>query len=84
MDENKLEKLKQIAYVVRKTCGTCNSFRAEGSREFGICVRYDYAHLKHTGPRRNLSVSCHGVCNEFEMNEVELGKLHGFAELLEK
>jgi hypothetical protein len=84
MDKNKFEKLRQISYVVKKTCGMCSMFRAEGAKEFGVCVRYDYAHLKHTGPRRGLSVSCRGFCENFEMNEIELGKLHGFAELLEK
>jgi hypothetical protein len=80
MDQNKLTKLKEIGYRVKETCGTCKHFLQRDDADFGDCQVNDYAHLKHTGGRKKLSVVKYGHCDSYVTGEV--GFLHGFTELL--
>lgn len=83
MDANKLAKLQEIGYEVKKCCGLCSQFKPTSRGNiFGFCYDWTYTHLKHKD-ERYLGVSCFGVCPEFEPNQGFLTQLHGFAELME-
>lgn len=81
MDQNKLDKLKEIGYEIKPTCGTCIHFKQFSDADFGDCQKHEYVHLKHSGGRRKLSVVRDGSCNEYERSDSLLW-LHGFQELL--
>ena len=68
MDDNKAEKLREIGYEIRNTCGSCKygQFR-EGV--FGLCSENTYAHKKHTGEERFLSVIRYGHCSGYEQSD---------------
>ncbi len=80
MDANKRQKLLDIGYRVKSTCGTCKHFNSYVDPEFGDCSLHKYTHLKHSGGQRKLSVVQHGHCNSYEQDNVEF--LHGFKEFL--
>lgn len=80
MDQNKLQKLKDIGYKIPKTCGTCKYFQMHVDEHFGECDKHSYVHLKHSGGKRKLSVVMHGSCNEHEVDD--LSYLHGFKEFV--
>ncbi|HEU5116103.1 MAG TPA: hypothetical protein VFT74_05440 [Isosphaeraceae bacterium] len=84
MDANKLQKLKDIGYVVRRTCDNC--YYAEFNHRadaFGECTLYTYEHKKHTGPARQLSINRNGTCPSHTLSDAQTALLHGFAELVE-
>ena len=81
MDENKLTKLKEIGYVVYRTCGTCRFANFTGLNDFSVCSKHDYSHLKHT-EMRSLSVNINGSCPSYEPDAKRLAKLHGFVDLI--
>jgi len=66
MDANKLDKLKDIGYTIRDTCGNCAYGRFPQVSEFGTCTQWTYTHLKHSGPDRQLSINVHGHCPAHE------------------
>lgn len=80
MDQNKIDKLKAIGYVVNPSCGTCKNFTQKSDYDFGECEIHEYVHLKHSGGKRKLSVVQYGLCNSYEPGEVDF--LHGFKEFL--
>lgn len=83
MDANKLEKLKEIGYQVKKVCGLCNHSEFEVGSEWGVCKIYTYEHKKHADSKRELSINKMGGCPSFEANPDQLVVLHGFAPLVE-
>lgn len=83
MDANKLEKLKEIDYHIPKTCGLCvHSSFSSPSGEWGECNKHSYDHLKHSAPRRLLSIYRGGTCSGFELNQSALGNLNRFTEFV--
>ena len=70
MDDNKLHKLREIGYTVRKCCGTCNHRRFEFRAEWGTCKINKYEHKKHTGEPRELSIQMYGSCGDYEMENI--------------
>ena len=81
MDQNKLNKLKEIGYQVKNTCGTCINFRQYTDEHFGECEKHTYVHLKHSGKPRLLSVVEYGSCPSYE--SADISHLHGFQSLVE-
>lgn len=72
MDNNKLNKLRDIGYTVRKCCGRC--VHADLSTNgWGTCMNNTYEHKKHEGgdkgSERQLSINQYGYCKEFELCE---------------
>lgn len=80
MDNNKLDKLKEIAYEIKPSCGTCTFFKQYSDEDFGDCQKHTYQHQKHSGGQRHLSVVQYGSCHSYE--PTELAWLHGFQEFL--
>lgn len=80
MDNNKLQKLKDIGYEIKPSCGTCKHFQQYEDAHFGECDAQDYVHLKHSGGKRKLSVVMYGSCSKYE--PMNLDFLHGFKELV--
>ena len=73
MDDNKLDKLREIGYSIRKCCGRC--LHADLSLNgWGTCLKHVYEHKKHEGgnksSNRQLSIFEHGCCDGFEMCEI--------------
>lgn len=66
MDKNKLIKLREIDYTIRETCSICTHSSFKARESFGVCERHLYAHKKHTGPARKLSIFNTGHCDGFE------------------
>lgn len=66
MDENKLIKLKDVGYTVKKVCALCRYSLFAPHKLFGVCTAYEYTHQKHTGPDRRLSILKFGYCNDFK------------------
>ena len=69
MDDNKLNKLREIGYTIRKSCGECEHGGFNGNNYWGTCQLHRYSHKKHDGgvkgADRELSIYCHGVCEDF-------------------
>lgn len=82
MDANKLKKLKEIGYEVRRGCGNCKHASLYGF--WGTCLIKEYAHLKHTNADRKLSVNSHGCCDDHEWADYFISQLGGFEGLQEK
>lgn len=80
MDNNKLQKLKEIDYSIKPSCGTCNHFQQHEDAHFGECDEHNYTHLKHSGGKRKLSVVMYGSCPNYEAGD--LSYLHGFREFV--
>ena len=70
MDDNKLNKLRDIRYTMRQCCGTCKHRHFEFRAEWGTCNLFTYEHKKHTGEPRNLSIHMYGTCYEYEMENL--------------
>ena len=56
MDENKLSKLREIGYKIKKCCGFCTQFKPTSKGNFfGFCYKHTYTHrpvlkhIKHSG-----------------------------------
>ena len=82
MDENKLIKLKDIDYTIKKVCALCGHSLFTPHNLFGICTAYNYSHQKHTGPDHQLSIYKFGHCNNFKRNyDVDLGAWDEFVDV---
>lgn len=75
MDQNKLEKLRQIGYDIEACCAFCKHSKLEKGKDFGVCKNFTYDHIKHTGPDRYLSINRYGICHEFEDDEKKSGPI---------
>jgi hypothetical protein len=85
VDENKRLKLIEIGYEIRPTCLTCahGEFRLqEPMGNWGSCLKHDYAHLKHTGERRRLSVYSGGHCSGYEEHRGKTAHIGTFLEFV--
>ena len=80
MDKNKLKKLKEIGYHIKKCCGLCRHSHIK--KLWGTCEKHDYEHLKHTDALRQLSINVYGTCKDFDF-KINPINLHGFRELIE-
>ena len=70
MDQNKLQKLKEIDYKIYECCGMCSSFRPGQKEFFGTCTTHMYDHLKHDVKERELSVTVYGHCKSFRIRSI--------------
>lgn len=78
MDQNKLEKLREIEYTIQKTCILC-CFSTFLSDEWGTCSCHKYEHVKHSGSVRLLSINKAGGCENFTLKRIHgLGKYDEF------
>jgi hypothetical protein len=86
MDENKLQKLKDVDYTVKRVCGNCRFFSGEKheSKNFSTCIQHTYEHQKHTESKRYLSVHVTGYCEKHVWCQQVVGFMHAFAQFMEK
>ncbi len=85
MDANKLSKLHEINYTIKKCCGICahSAFSDRDPSLFATCVMFYYDHEKHSNALRNLSVTRYGYCDSFKQSrylETRLDKFFKFVE----
>lgn len=66
MDENKVDKYKELGYKITKVCGACIHGRFTPHTIWGTCSKYAYEHLKHTDADRQLSIHKYGACPSAE------------------
>jgi hypothetical protein len=78
MDKNKLDKLREINYTVKKCCGNCTFSYIKTDKLFGVCKKYNYDHLKHCGESRQLSVNRYGFCLCHVVNEKFVNEIHAY------
>jgi hypothetical protein len=64
MDANKLAMLRESGYRIAKSCGLCKHGVFVGTGDWGSCAVKTYEHLKHTGPKRQLSIYRGGACTD--------------------
>ena len=83
MDKNKTAELLDIGYVVKRCCGNCDNADLYPGRLWGTCRVHSYAHLKHVGPERQLSINCWGYCDKYTPFDELTMQLGGFADFLE-
>ncbi len=82
MDANKREVLVEIGYQLG-ACGVCaHSTFATDASDFGTCGLHKYAHLKHTGDFREVSVHRCGRCPMFQVDPMQNLRLHRFGEFV--
>ena len=67
MDDNKLNKLREIGYTVKRCCGTCIHQNFQISSNWGTCAVHTYEHKKHSDSKRQLSVYLYGCCPKHEI-----------------
>lgn len=76
MDANKRQKLREIGYEIRPSCGTCVHFYDVGTAQmWSTCNLHTYEHLKHSKQKRHLSVHAAGWCPN---HKPETTHLQGF------
>jgi len=68
MDANKLSRLRECNFQIKKCCLLCVSFR-KGIDLWGTCKVQTYFHLKHK-EERELSVHALGYCPEWITNQL--------------
>lgn len=83
MDANKLQKLKDIKYSIRKTCGNCKFGCFKASCDWGTCSIYTYFHLKHE-KEKSLSINISGFCRGHEYHKDCKRAYEHFKEFKEK
>ena len=86
MDENKLKKLRQIEYSIRKCCGLCghSTFMGSDLTDWGMCVKLTYNHQKHSEGLRKLSVNRYGYCEQYKQSRYIEERMDKFTEFLEE
>ena len=82
MDENKLEKLKEIGYQIQECCGTCARAKIERGQLFGTCNKHKYQHLKHNKALRQLSINRYGYCLDYVIDSKFKYGIHAYNEFL--
>lgn len=86
MDNNKLDKLREIGYSVRKCCKTCKHANIFDFG-WGTCTLHSYVHKKHTGggkgSLRELSITAQGVCDDHETEQIYLDITNHYKEFHE-
>jgi hypothetical protein len=83
VDANKLKKLQEVRYQIRKCCGTCKnaSFPAN---DWSTCQIHKYQHLKHSVETRNLSINAYGHCDDFDWSQEYLDQIDTWLGFLEE
>ena len=81
MDKNKLQELRDIGFVIKRTCKSCSHSLISQNDCWGVCLKHKYKHLKHTGDPRSLSIHETGCCGDYDMKEYWM--YGGFEEFLE-
>jgi len=85
MDANKLKKLQEVGYTIKRTCFNCAYVASNKvSSGFSTCNKFGYRHLKHADSFRRLSTHMSGCCTEHEWDADFLNFIHGFAEFKER
>jgi hypothetical protein len=82
MDKNKLEKLRDLKYIIPATCGRCVFGKFVPGSPWGGCQKHQYTHLKHTGDPRQLSIHVGGRCDDIQIDPARTGDLAAFQEFL--
>lgn len=68
MDQKKLEKLIDIDYTIKPSCGLC-VYSAFANSDWGTCSLHRYDHEKHDGDRHKLSIHRLGYCSKFTFSQ---------------
>lgn len=86
MDANKLTKLNNINYKVRRCCFNCEycELGHYSFSGFTTCKKHTYQHLKHTDKNRQLSIHYTGYCDGHEWRSGFDLQLHAYEQLKEK
>ena len=82
MDENKRQKLLEIGYRIKPSCGLCLHGVFFIGTNWGTCGIYTYQHLKHNDETRQLSINKFGHCHRFQISQIESGALDKFSEFM--
>lgn len=72
MDENKLNKLREMGFHIRESCMTCKNSGIGRGKIFGVCKKFEYDHLKHNENPRNVSITILGKCDYHERDETKI------------
>jgi hypothetical protein len=84
MDDNKLEKLRELGYTVRRCCANCiHLLDNPPSNWWSTCMVHQYEHGKHTDNPRQLSVPYCGCCSKHEFHPQWGKTIHSFSEFIE-
>ena len=83
MDNNKLAKLREIGYTIRKCCGNCVHKRLMELSGWGTCKVHRYKHRKHTRDDREVSIHMFGYCEKHEWSEGAMFQLLHYREFSE-
>lgn len=83
MDENKLQKLHEVGYIVKRTCGNCKFHMWFNSEPWSTCIVHTYEHQKHTDAERQLSINRSGYCDKHEWSDNADFRLGGYVEFKE-
>jgi len=84
-DANKFGLLRDIGYTIPVTCGLCKhrNFPTAGS-DWGTCRIHLYNHLKHTGPKREMSIHRSGCCSKAVLDEALRSSFGAFGGMIEE
>lgn len=85
MDTNKLKQLHKINYTIKRCCGLCahSDFIRKKTSDWGVCIKFNYNHIKHTDELRKLSINRYGCCDEFKESRYLEIQLEKFSEFIE-
>lgn len=78
MDRNKRTLLGEINYHIRPCCAMCRHAAFKPAQAWGGCQLHEYKHLKHTGPKKKLSIHLLGYCRYFEHDDAALASLGNY------
>lgn len=81
MDANKLQKLREVGYIVIDCCAMCEygQFPGGSVQRWGTCAVHQYEHLKHTDNPRQMSVCSFGFCPQFKVSETQRALMGSWA-----
>tara|TARA_Y100000310_G_scaffold31417_1_gene29804 strand:- start:9971 stop:10288 length:318 start_codon:yes stop_codon:yes gene_type:complete len=74
-DEDKFKKLREVGYSIGGHCDFCKHSDFCSGQLWGKCGLHTYAHGKHTGDLRGVSIVRIGTCPQFEENATKLSWL---------
>ena len=82
-DEAKFAVLRSLPYRIPVTCGLC-VHASLGAGGWGTCGRHSYAHLKHTGAPRQVSIHAAGTCPDAHLSDAARASLGAHREFLDE
>ena len=74
MDKNKLLKLVEVKYSIRKVCGNCIHSQFSGEDDWGECQEHRYHHIKHD-VSKGISIHRFGLCDQYGCQSMFRNKL---------